>query len=94
MNPASGESIEVDWQSGDEGLAFARGHFGDAPAMKHQSPDELNIEMNHGPCHRLVAHRKGVPAFGEAARGLLDHGKRLRKDFFKTGRKRTRIADR
>ena len=89
MNTASGESIEVDWQSGDKGLAFARGHLGDAAAMKHHSPDQLHIEMNHGPSHRLVAHRKRVPAFGEAARALLDHRKRLWKDFLKAGRKRS-----
>ena len=58
MNPASRQGIEVDGQGGHQGLAFAGGHLGDAPAMQHHSTDQLHIKMHHTPGHRLVADGK------------------------------------
>ena len=68
---------------GNERLAFARRHFRDLALVNRDAANELDVEMNHCPSHGLVAHREGVPAFGEAARGLLDHGERFRKDFLR-----------
>ena len=61
--------------------------------MEHHSADELNIEMHHGPSHRLIADGERMLAFGKAAGALLYHRKRLWKDFLKTSRKHVRVAD-
>jgi hypothetical protein len=56
------EGVEVGGECRDEGLAFARGHLGDAPFVKHHAPDELDVEM---------------PEAEPPAGGLTDRGKGL-----------------
>ena len=39
------ERVQVDGQGGDEGLAFAGFHFGDAAIVQHHAADQLDVEM-------------------------------------------------
>ena len=70
MNAAPAQSVQIDWRSSHQGLAFAGRHLRDAAAMEDDSADELNVEMDHLP-GRLVADRKGVLAIGKTASALL-----------------------
>ena len=39
------EGVEIDWRRGDQRLALAGAHFGDAALMEHDAPDQLDVEM-------------------------------------------------
>jgi hypothetical protein len=45
MHAASGEGIEIDRQGGDQRLAFAGLHLGDAALMQHHAANQLHVEM-------------------------------------------------
>ena len=73
MDAAPGERVEIDGQGGDERLAFAGGHFRDAPAVQRVAADELHVERHHLPPERMAAHDDILAA--QAAAGVLHHGK-------------------
>ncbi len=55
------ERVQVGGQGGDERLAFAGFHLGDAAQVEHRATDELDVEVPHvhrAPA-RLADHRKG-----------------------------------
>ncbi len=58
MHALAGESVEIDGKGGDQGLAFAGLHLGDAPLMQHHAADQLDVEM----------------ALADGALGALAHG--------------------
>ena len=62
VDALAGQRVEVGGQGGDERLAFAGLHLGDAAAVQHHAADQLHVEVPH------VQH---PPA------GLADDGKRL-----------------
>ncbi len=45
MDAAAGERVEIDGQRGDQRLAFAGLHLGDAALMQHHAADHLHVEM-------------------------------------------------
>ncbi len=45
MDAVSGECIEIDGKGGDERLAFAGLHLGDAAFVQHHAADQLHVEM-------------------------------------------------
>ena len=47
VHALSREGVEIGRQDGDEGLAFAGLHFGDAPLVEHDAADELDMEGLH-----------------------------------------------
>ena len=94
VNTSSAQSVQVNGGRRYECLAFAGGHFCDAAAMKHDSTNELNIEMHHGPCGGLVADGKCVLSVSKAAGSLLYHGKRFGKDLLKPAGQSARVGDR
>ena len=62
MYPLAGQGVEVGGQHGDEGLAFAGLHLGDAALMQHDAADELDPEglhAQHAPA-RFARRRKGL----------------------------------
>ena len=61
MNAAPGERIQVDWTGGDQRFAFTGGHLGNLAFVQDDSPDELNIEMNHVPDDLLVTNQNRSP---------------------------------
>ena len=65
MAASPGEGVEVERQTGNEGLALAGTHFGDLPAVKRDATHQLHV---------VVAHAKG------ASGGLTDGGERFRED--------------
>ncbi len=65
VDTLAGESVQVDGQGGDQGLAFAGLHFRNAAAVQDHAADELHIE---------VAHVHHAPA------GLATHGEGLGQD--------------
>jgi hypothetical protein len=93
VNAATAQSIQIDRRSGDEGLAFACGHLGDATAMEHHAADKLNIEVHHGPSHWLVADGEGMLTFGKAAGPVFYHRECLGQQFLETSRERGGITD-
>ena len=56
------ERVEVGGKGGDERLAFARLHLGDAPLVQADAADDLHPEMLHAqnPPRRFPERRKGV----------------------------------
>jgi hypothetical protein len=78
MDAAAGEGVEVDGEGGDEGLAFAGGHFGDAAFVEHHAAEELDIEVDHVPTEGVSANIEGFSA--EAAGGVFDDGEGLGED--------------
>ena len=64
VHALAGERVEVRRQDGDEGLAFAGLHFGDAALVQHDAADELHAKRLHAQ---------------HAPRGLARRGKRLRQ---------------
>ena len=64
VHALAGERVEVRRQDGDEGLAFAGLHLGDAALMQHDAADELHAKRLHAQ---------------HAPRGLARRGKRLRQ---------------
>ena len=94
VRAATGEGIEIERQSGDEGLAFAGRHFRDAAAVEDDAADELHIEVHHVPRHRLIADGEGLVALGQAAGGVFHHGKRFRQNLLQPAGERVGILDR
>ena len=45
VDALAGERVEIDGQGGDQGLAFAGLHLGDAALVQHDAADELDVEM-------------------------------------------------
>ncbi len=45
MHALAGERVEIDGQRGDQRLAFAGLHLGDAAVMQHHAADQLHVEM-------------------------------------------------
>ena len=78
LRVAAGERVEVKRQRGDEGLALAGRHFGNATLVQRDAADQLDVEMNHVPGQLVVAHhRLGAD---EPAGGVLHGGEGLRQD--------------
>ena len=47
VDALAGERVQVGGQGGDEGLALARLHLRDHPAVQHHPADELDVEVAH-----------------------------------------------
>ena len=47
VHALTGECIQIRRQDGDEGLAFAGLHFGDAALVQHDAADELHAKRLH-----------------------------------------------
>ena len=94
MRAPAGQSVQIDRGGGDERLAFAGGHFSDAPAMQHHATDELDVEVHHRPGGRLVADGEGVLSISQTASGVLHHRKRLGKNLLQTSGQHARVGDR
>ena len=45
MHALAGERVEIDGERGDQRLAFAGLHFGDAAVIQHHAADQLHVEM-------------------------------------------------
>ena len=45
VNALAGERVEIDGKGGDQGLAFAGLHFGNATLVQHHAADQLHIEV-------------------------------------------------
>ena len=73
VRTASGQRVEEERQRGDERLALAGGHFGDASAVQDHAADELDVEVDHLPFDGMIDHADGATA--EAAGGVFHHGK-------------------
>ena len=58
MHALAGERVQIDRERGDERLAFAGAHLGDAAFVQHHAADELHVEM----------------ALAQRALGRLAHG--------------------
>ena len=58
MHAFAGERIEIDGERGDQSLAFAGLHLGDAALVQHHAADHLHVEM----------------ALADGALGALAHG--------------------
>ena len=62
VHALAGEGVEVGGQHGDEGLALAGLHLGDAALVEHDAADELHAEglhAQHAPC-RLAHDGEGL----------------------------------
>jgi len=61
VDTATGQSVEVERQGGDEGLALAGLHLGDPAFVQHHAADQLDVEVAHagGPPAGLAHQRKG-----------------------------------
>ena len=69
------EGVEVERQSGHEGLALARLHLGDLALVEHDAAYELAVEGDHVPRERVAAHLGG--GAHQAAAGVLHERERL-----------------
>src|SRR5690606_37254952 len=47
VDALAGERVEVDGKRGDQRLAFAGAHLGDAAIVEHHAADELDVEGTH-----------------------------------------------
>src|SRR2546427_8503975 len=79
MHASAGESVEIDGQGGDEGFAFAGGHYRDASRMERVTANKLNIERDHFPLERMLADNDFCAP--EPAAGILHHCKSFGEDF-------------
>ena len=52
VHAAAGQGVQVDRQGGDQGLAFAGGHFRDPARVQRVAADQLHVERNHVPFQR------------------------------------------
>ena len=64
VNALAGQRVEVRGQDGDERLAFAGLHFGDAALMQHDAADDLHAVRAHAehaaqPPRGMVANASG-----------------------------------
>ena len=71
----AGERVQVERQRGDEGLAFAGGHFRDASLVQRDAADKLHVEVHHVPSQLVVADDD--LASDHAAGGTLDRRESL-----------------
>ena len=70
VDALAGQRVEIDGQGGDQRLAFAGLHFGDAAFMQHHAADHLHVEM----------------ALAQGALGRLAHGgERFRDQIIERG---------
>ena len=73
MDPAAGQRVQVEWQGGNERLAFASTHLGDLALVQDKPADQLYIvrALANGPFGGLAHH---CESFGKELieRGLLD----------------------
>ena len=53
VDALAGQRVQIDRQRGDQGLALAGLHLGDAAAVEHHPADELHVEVPH-PQHALA----------------------------------------
>lgn len=74
----AGEGVQIERHGRDEGFAFAGGHLRDVAAMQRNAAENLDVERNHVPDHRLPADLD-LPA-DQAAAGVLDGGERFAHD--------------
>ena len=61
MDALAGQCIEEHGQRRHEGLAFARGHFGDLAFVEHHAAEELHVVVDHVPLDVVAA---GEPVGG------------------------------
>ena len=61
VHALAGERVEVDGKRGDERLALARPHLGDAAVVQHHAADQLHVEvaLAQGAFRRLAHGREG-----------------------------------
>ena len=61
VDPAPAEGVEIDREGGDQGLAFAGLHLGDAALVQDDAADQLDVEMAlaEGPLGGLAHRREG-----------------------------------
>src|SRR5438093_7199472 len=78
MRAASGESIQVQRQSRDQGFSFACRHFRNSAAVQNYSAQKLHIEVHHVPCHWLIADRETMTSLFQATRSVLHDRERFR----------------
>ena len=83
VNAFAGEGVEVDGEGGDEGFAFAGGHFGNHAVVDGHAADELYVEVNHFPGEVVPADFDGGAA--ESAGGVFDDGEGFEFDLFEGG---------
>ena len=55
MHAAAGQGVEINRQGGDQGLAFAGGHFGDLALVQGDAADQLDVKGDHLPFQRMAA---------------------------------------
>ena len=73
-----GQRVQVERQRGDEGLALARGHLGDAALVQRDAADQLDVEVHHVPRQLVVADDD--LAADHAAGGILHRRESLGQD--------------
>ena len=57
MDALAGQRVEIDRQRGDQRLALAGAHFGDAAIIEHHAADQLHVERPHAKhAARCLAH--------------------------------------
>ncbi len=78
VDAEAGQGVQVDGERGDEGLAFARGHFRDEAAMEGDAAEQLDVEVDHVPGDLGAADVDLAAA--HAAGGGLDDGEGFRQD--------------
>ena len=91
MHPAPGQRIEIHRQRPHQRLAFARGHFGNAPRVQRVTADQLHVKRHHLPADRMFPHNHVLPAQPPAR--VLHHGKRLRQNLLQPERQRVPVLD-
>jgi hypothetical protein len=74
----AGEGVQVERERGDEGLALAGRHLGDAALVQGDAANELDVEVDHVPGQLVVAHDD--LAADHAAGGVFDGGEGLGQD--------------
>ena len=62
VHAIAGQCVEVGWEDGDEGFAFAGLHLGDAPLVQHDAAHDLHAVWPHAEhaAGRLAADREGL----------------------------------
>ena len=78
MHAASGEGIQIEWQSCREGLAFASRHFRHLPLVHGDACHQLGVVRDHAPYFRASAHCHRL-AHQQACR-LFHHGEGVRQE--------------
>ncbi len=62
VDALAGQGIQIERQGGDQGLALAGAHFGDAAPVQHHAPNHLHVvvPLPQGPLGRLAHHGEGL----------------------------------